>query len=305
MSTIRSVLTDPSATGHLTVGQREPAEPGAKEKLIRVRAFSLNRGEIRMAETRPAGTPIGWDVAGELKDGTRVVAFCGAMNGWAEEVVLPESAIAPIPDEISFETACSLPVAAGTALACIDAASGLVGRRVLVTGVTGGVGGFAVQLAKLAGAEVTAQVRSDAQREYARSQGADQVVVTSDGAALEGTGPFRLFVDGIGGSLLKAGLTELEADGVGVSYGLTGAGEVALPIGLLLGKGRANLRGLNLYAVSEIEPPSVWLRRLVDLVSSGRLRADVNHRGDWSSVGQVADDLVARRFHGKAVLTVD
>ena len=304
MDTIQAVVTDPSATGNLALGEIARPTPAADERRVHVKAFSLNRGELGMAGRKPAGSPIGWDVAGELEDGTRVAAFCGAQRGWAAEVAIPENAIAPLPDGVSFEAACSLPVAAGTALACIDVGARLLGREVLITGVTGGVGGFAVQLAKLAGAEVTAQVRNDSQQDYAKKLGADHVVVTSDGAAFEGRGPFRLFVDGIGGDLLKAGLASLEPDGIGVSYGLTGDGQVTLPIGLLLGKGRANLRGLNLYAVSEIEPPKIWLARLLKLVSAGQLNTDFEDRGDWSNVGQVAEDLVERRFSGKAVLRV-
>ena len=298
MATIRSVVTDPSAPGSVILGERPRPEPATQEQSIRVHAFSLNRGELNMATNQPAGSPIGWDVAGELSDGTRVVAFCAAKNGWAEEVVVPENAMAPIPEGISFETACSLPVAAGTALACIDVATGLLGRRALITGITGGVGGFAVQLAKLAGAQVTAQVRTDAQTDYARTLGADEVVVTTDGNALEGHGPYRLVVDGIGGSLLKAGLARLEADGVGVSYGLTGAGEVALPIGLLLGKGarksaRAqSVRGLGSRAPSDLAIASALLgsdrtaegrhqrpRRLVERRAGGRRSAQAAFSG--------------------------
>jgi len=302
---IRAVVTDSQALGAVAVAERDLPEPAPGARRVRVKAFSLNRGELRAAGQKPAGTPIGWDIAGELDDGTRVVGFSRAMEGWAEAVNLPESDFATVPESVSLEAASALPVAAGTALACIDAAGpGLLGHRVLITGVTGGVGGFAVRLARLAGAHVVAQVRSADQSEYAKSLGADDVVVTGDGAGFEGMEPVRAFFDGIGGSLLEHGLKVLDADGVGVSYGLTGAPSFSLPVGVLLGKGRAKLRGLNLYAVSERLPPRQWLGRLLRLVADGRLPVDVEVRGDWSNIGAAADDLLERRFRGKAVLQV-
>jgi NADPH2:quinone reductase len=303
--TVRAVLTNPDAPGAVELASRTRRDPSPGERVIRVRAFALNRGELRFATGKPAGTPIGWDIAGELEDGTRVVGFSAAQDGWAEEVVLPEEAFAPLPDGVGFEVACALPVAAGTALACVDAAGvGLVGRRVLVTGVTGGVGGFAVRLARLAGAEVVAQVRKPEQVPYAEGLGADEVVVTADGAAFADLAPVRAFIDGVGGALFTSGLPALERDGVAINYGVTGDAQVALPLGVMLGKGRARIRGLNLYAVSEKEPPAEWLPRLLRLVADGRLEVDHTVLGDWSAVGQAAEDLVERRFTGKGVLTV-
>lgn len=301
---MRAVVTDPQSKGAVRLGERELGAVGPGQAVVNVKAFSLNRGELKFAGRKPAGSAIGWDIAGTLEDGTRVVGFSAPQQGWAEQVVLDESAFASLPDEVSFETACALPVAAGTALACIDAiGAGLLGRRALITGVTGGVGGFAVKLAKLAGAHVTAQVRREEQVSVAEALGADDVVVTSDGAGLEG--PFRAVIDGIGGDLLKHGVMALEKDGVAVNYGVTGSMDVSLPLGVMLGKGRAKLRGLNLYAVSEKEPPREWLGRLVSLVDSGVLSVDVDDRGSWNDIGQAADDLLERRFTGKGILHID
>ncbi len=310
--TIRAVLTDPDVKGYVRLGERELREAGSDDVVICVERFSLNRGEVRFASGKPSGTPIGWDVAGTVESGagfepgTRVVAFVRAQDGWAQKVVVPARDVAPVPSDVSLDIAAALPVAAGTALAAIDAGGdGLIGRRALVTGVTGGVGGFAVQLARAAGTTVVAQVRQQAQVKYAESLGADQVVVTSDGSELADVEGFRLVVDGIGGQLLQRAIAKLDDDGVAVAYGVTGSPEIALPLGAMLGKGRATIRGLNLYAVSDVIPPSARLPRLLELVARNRLVADIVDRGSWSNVARVCDDLIERRFQGKAVLHVD
>ncbi|MEM9692263.1 MAG: zinc-binding dehydrogenase [Myxococcota bacterium] len=310
-----AVVTDPKAPGFVRLADRARRAPRADELVVEVGAFSLNRGELRFAANRPPGTAIGWDVGGTVVEaaatgdgpavGTRVVGFSRAQEGWNKRVCLPVRDVATLEEGISLEVAASLPVAAGTALACLEAAGPLLGRRVFVTGVTGGVGGFAVKLARLGGARVIAQVRRDEQRGTATALGADDVVVTADGSVLEKYGPFDAVIDGIGGRLFQAGVAALTADGVAISYGVTGAPSVELPLGALLGKGRARVRGLNLYAVSDVVPPAVWLSRLVRLVGSGRLAVDELRVSSWRDVGEVAQALLDRSFSGKAVLTVD
>lgn len=310
--TMRAVVTDPNAPGNVRLGELPVPEAGPQQVRVRVSHFSLNRGELNFAGGKPAGSAVGWDVAGtvsassdeRLPEGTRVVAFSQAQQGWAEEVALPARDVAVVPDDVTLADAAALPVAAGTALAALDLGQGLAGRRVLITGTTGGVGGYAVQLARSMGATVVAQVRKAEQVVYAEGLGADEVVVSADGAALADAGPFRMAVDGVGGDLLSQCVANLEADGVAVTYGGTG-GAAGVPAGMMVGKGRASLRGLNLYAVSEVQAPSVWLGRLLELVRRGRLRADITERGGWQQVSEVAADLLARKFTGKAVVKVE
>ena len=312
MDTIRAVLTDPNAVGRVGWGERAAPSLGPAETLIRVAAVSLNRGELNFAAAKPAGSPIGWDIAGTIEHaapggpakGTRVVGFSRRQEGWGEVVSVPVDDVAPIPDVVTFEAAATLPVAAGTALACIDAAQrSLLGRRVLVTGVTGGVGSFAVQLALLCGAHVVAQVRKPEQVAYVEQLGAHGVLVTEDGAGISGEPPFDMVIDGVGGPVLQAALHNLDASGFAVNYGVTGAKEIGLALGPLLSKGRVTIRGLNLYAVSEEVAPRRWLARLVSLVAGGHLKITPARVENWSSIGTVAQALLDRKFYGKAVLT--
>ena len=95
------------ATGNVVLAETPEPTPDSDEALIRVKAFSLNRGEIRRAATQTAGTPIGWDVVGIVEaparngsgpaKGTRVVGFSRRMQGWAERIALPTTDIAAIP----------------------------------------------------------------------------------------------------------------------------------------------------------------------------------------------------------------
>ncbi len=311
---IRAVVTDPGGDG-LRLADVALRAPATNEALVRVAAFSLNRGEVKRAmNATEAGNTIGWDIAGTVAApaadgrgpaaGTRVVGFCRGMDGWAEQVRVPTPDLAPLPDAVSFEQAATLPVAGLTALHCIDMARALLGRKALITGASGGVGMFAIQLARHAGARVTAQVRSAEKAVFARALGADEVLVTDDGGGFAGNGPFRFAMDAIGGPLLANAVKALDKDGVCVSYGVSGSPEVTLPVADLFLHGRAALRGMHLYATSEIEPPSAAFPRLLGLLEAGRLDCRIDRVTDWSEIAGQARDLMDRTFDGKAVLTV-
>src|SRR4030095_12295790 len=94
--------------------------------------------------------------------GARVVGFLPE-GAWAERVAVPTHALAELPEKVTVSQAATLPVAGLTALHALARGGLLLGRRVLVTGATGGVGDFAVQLARLARAPVAARARRAAQ----------------------------------------------------------------------------------------------------------------------------------------------
>jgi NADPH:quinone reductase len=96
---VKAVVTTPVATGNVVLAEAPEPTSDSDKALIRVKAFSLNRGEIRRAATQDAGTMIGWDVVGAVEaparngsgpaKGTRVVGFSRRMQGWAERIALP------------------------------------------------------------------------------------------------------------------------------------------------------------------------------------------------------------------------
>lgn len=174
----------------------EKPTPNENQVLIKVHATSINAGDYRTRRAdaflirlmsgllRPKDPRLGWDVAGRVEAvGKNVKQFrpedevFGCTNGaFAEYVLAKEAYLALKPASKSFEETAALPVAALTALQGLrDAGEIRSGQKVLIQGASGGVGSFAVQLAKLFGAEVTA-VCSTRNLDMVRSLGADHVI---------------------------------------------------------------------------------------------------------------------------------
>lgn len=173
-----------------------------------------------------------------------------------------------------------------------------------MTGATGGVGAFAVQLACPAGLRVIAQMRREEDRAFVEALGPYAVVVTEDGASLDAHAPFDLVIDGVGGALLAAALKRLTTDGLAVTYAGTTDTEVRFNVYDLAGRGRARLHGLNLYAATEPFPAARGFARLLGRCAAGRLAVPIAHTEDWTNTDTLARALMERRFCGKAVLTV-
>jgi NADPH2:quinone reductase len=313
LSKIQAILVDPDAPARLSLGEKEEPNPAPGEALVRVAAISLNRGEVRRAQSAEAGFNPGWDLAGTVgraaEDGTgppegaRVV---GLMNpgAWAELVAVPTTALAELPQGVSFEDASTLPVAGLTALYTLEEGGNLLGRGVLVTGASGGAGQFALQLARDAGAHVVALVRRGEHEALAREAGAHEVAVGERGVAAEEYGPFDVIVDSVGGPVLGDALGMLATGGTCVSFGTSAGNEVTFDARDFYLTGSARLRGFILFHEVRARPASVGLARLLKLVADGRLKTNISVREPWTEVGEVAQRLLDRGYTGKAVLRV-
>ena len=310
MSDNRAVVVDPEAPGRLVIRSVAEPVPDRGEAVVRVRALSLNRGEVRRSGMAAAGWRPGWDLAGEIERaaadgsgprvGARVVGLLPE-GAWAERVAVPIHALAELPDTVTLAQAATFPVAGLTALLALAKGGLLVGRRVLVTGATGGVGDFAVQLARLAGAHVTASARRADQVPALRQLGAHEVVV---GDEIPPSPKYALVIESVGGRTLGTALGALERGGVCVTLGISAAAEVTFDTRTFFATGRTTLYGFYLFLELGSEPASVGLKRLADLVAAGQLAPHVSLERPWTEIAQVAQDLMARRFPGKAVLTL-
>ena len=311
---MRAVLVDPSAPGHLALTDAPEPVALSSQALVAVKAISLNLGEVKRARRSEPGTLLGWDLAGEVlapaadgsgpAAGTRVV---GVMNtgAWAERAAVETAWMAPLPDAVSYEAAATLPVAGLTALYALEQAGQLLGRRVLVTGASGGVGQYAVRLAKLSGAAVTALVRRADTADGLRAIGADHVVVGEDGKGAAPHGPYHCILDSVGGAVLADVLKQVARGGILVSYGVSAGEEATINAREFFITGRARYYGLYLFTEFGRRPARDGLRVLAGLVADGRLDMHIDARDDLAGLGGLAERLFNREVTGKAVVLVD
>jgi NADPH:quinone reductase-like Zn-dependent oxidoreductase len=280
---------------------------GADELLVRVRAVSLNRGEIRTAARAPEGQIPGWDIAGTVeasapngvgpREGTRVAALVSG-GAWAEFAGVPAAQAGVIPEGVELAAAATLPVAALTVVRALDVAGSLVGKRLLVTGASGGVGQFAIQLGHAAGAAVTAV---SSRGEQLADLGASEVVSRIEDAA----GTFDLILESVGGTSLAAAIERVARDGVVVTIGNSSEEETTFNARTLYAKGGASIYGLLIFKEAESRRVGAAdLERLLAMLRDGQLRAPIALQRDWTELPAVLEELEQRAFSGKAVLTV-
>jgi NADPH:quinone reductase-like Zn-dependent oxidoreductase len=253
----------------------------------------------------------GWDLAGVVAQpavdrsgppvGARVV---GWVNGgaWAERAAVRTDHLAEIPDALPFETAATLPVAGLTAVGTLSVEGSLLGRRVAITGAAGGVGRFAIQLARMAGAHVTAIVGRLERAEGLVELGAHEVHV---GLATEGE-PFEVILESAGGASLDAAVSRVSSDGVIVSFGNSSGDPANFDPRTFFRKGAPVMRGY--FVTHELLQGRTgrWqLSALAALVAEGRLESRIDLTLPWSDAASAIDALLERRVGGKAVLTIE
>jgi NADPH:quinone reductase len=310
-NSIRAVVVDPTVADRLVIQSVEAPSPSPNEAIARVAAISLNRGEVRRSQSAEAGWRPGWDFSGTIEVaaadgsglpiGTRIVGFL-PRGAWAEQVAVPTSAMAALPDSVDFRTAATLPVAGLTALLALERGGLLLDRSVLVTGASGGVGYFACQLAARAGAIVTAQVRRDDQVEFVKAAKAQQVIV---GNEVKEYAPYDLALDSVGGELLPLVLENLAIDGTCVTFGATAGSNITFNASQFYGKGGISLYGFILFHELRKQPASEGLARLVKLVADGTLVPHIALEESWEAIASTAQQLTDRSFLGKAVLYLE
>ena len=277
------------------------------EALVAVHATSLNRGELRLLAIRPDGWIPGQDIVGVVERaaadgsgpavGTRVVALVDEA-GWAERVAVSTDRLAVLPEKVSFVSAATLPVAGTTALRTLRHGGDLAGLKVLVTGASGAVGRFQIQIAREQGASVTA-IAVARHAEDLRQLGAEQVVESIELAQ----GPFSLITESVGGESLARAIERVAPGGTIVMFG-SSSGELT-PVGFrqfVPGHEGARLQTFAYYTSGS--GIGADIASLLALVAAGRLETRISLTMPWTDIAQAVDALRQRSFSGKAVLTI-
>ena len=313
MSSNHAVIVDPSAPGRLVIRNVDYPAASPSEAIVRVKAISLNRGEVRTASNAEAGWRPGWDLAGIVEKeaangsgpraGSRVVGLLTS-GAWAEAVAVPTTMLAEIPESVSFAQAATLPIAGLTALWTLEHGGQLLDRRVLITGATGGVGHLACQLARHEGARVTGVVRQAGHEAMVKEAGAHQVLVSEDLGDVRDSGTYDLILDSVGGRTLANALVLLAPGGTCVNFGISGGSEVTFDLRHFFLLGGASLYGFIIFYELNRKSVSEGLDRLGRLVADGRLRPRIEVEAPWTRIGDMAQRLLNRNYTGKAVLHI-
>ncbi|WP_285779639.1 NAD(P)-dependent alcohol dehydrogenase [Microtetraspora sp. NBRC 13810] len=304
--------------------------PGDGEVLVKVRATSVQpydwhmmRGQPYVARLmgggpglrRPKITVLGADLAGQveavgpgvvgLRPGDEVYAM-PKQGGFAEYACVAVGELAPKPAGLSFEQAAAVPLAAGTALLALrDEGRLQAGQRVLVNGASGGVGTFAVQLAKAFGAEVTG-VCGPRNTGLVRSLGADEVIDHTKEDFTRGGRRFDLFLDIAGSRPISAGLRVLTRGGTYVLVGGPG-GRWVSPAGRMFRTLATNPfvpQRITLADVIRCTETRSNLLTLAGLIEEGRVRPVIDRCHPFHEIPTAIAYQEQGHAAGKVVVTV-
>ena len=322
--TMRAVVQDRYGSSEVLQVAQIP-RPGVTEHevLVRVRAAGLDRGTEHLMTgkpylmrfgfgvRRPKNPVSGRDVAGTVAAvGSAVTRFAVgdevygiAPGSFAEYAVGREDKLARKPVDLSFAQAAVVPISGGTALqALLDVGKVEAGQTVLVLGASGGVGSYAVQLAKAFGAEVTGAC-STAKLDLVASLGADHVLDYTRDDFADGTRRFDLILDIGGNPSLRRLRRALQPSGTVVFVGGENAGG-------LTGMGR-QLRGALLspfvrqrFALFLAKERASDLERLTELIETGRVVPSLDRSYDLDEAQAAMRQLETGKVRAKVAITV-
>ena len=324
-ATMKAIVQDAYGSADvLELRDVDKPEAGDDEVLVRVHAAGVDRGVLHLMTGQPyvmrvigfgfraPKHPIrGRELAGRVEAVGKDVTRFGpgdevmgiAEGSFAEYASVREGKLAPKPASLTFEQAAAVPVSASTALQALrDHGKVQPGQKVLVVGASGGVGTFAVQLAKAFGAEVTG-VASTAKLDLVRSIGADHVVDYTRDDVADGATRYDLILD-IGGNRSLAHLRRA----------LTPRGTLVLVGGEDGGRWTGMARQFRLLAISPFVRQRLRmfvnrerredLRVLTELIEAGKVTPVIDRTYPLRQAPEAVRYLEAGRARGKVVVTV-
>jgi NADPH:quinone reductase-like Zn-dependent oxidoreductase len=295
---------------------------GDREVLVRVHAAGLDRGAWHMMTgkpylarlvfglRRPRNPALGRDLAGTVVAvGAKTTRFAvgdevfGTANGsFAEYVAASEDRLAPKPAGLGFLQAAVVPVSATTALQALRAGRLEAGQRVLVIGASGGVGSFAVQLAKALGAEVTG-VASTANLDLVRALGADHVVDHTREDFADGT-RYDVIVDIAGNPTLSRLRRALTPTGTAVITGGEDGGSWTGGLDRQLRGWATTLVGRRRVRSILCKENGADLQILADLITSGQVTPSLDRVHPLEQTPEAMRRLERRQVRGKVAIEV-
>ncbi len=300
---MRAVIVDRSRTVGVVHGDVVDPVADSHQALVRIRAFSVVSRNLRHARSLPPGSVPGFDAAGVVvrpaEDGSGPPAGAEVVTvqtggAWAELRAISTDELAIVPSGVELGRASASAIPAVSALRALRRFGALLGERVLVIGASGAVGWFAIQLGRLAGAEITACVRSLERGAGLRELGATDVV--TDLAHVKGR--FRGVIDNVGGSQLVQAFQLLNEGGSVQTLGSMSAEPAVFPPYSTLGPRRAIE---SFWAGSQM---SADLGYVLGLAAAGRLELTDGPCHDWTYFERVATQLAESPRAARAIMSV-
>jgi NADPH2:quinone reductase len=305
--------------GEILIQEHPDPEAGTGEVLVRVHGAGLNGADMmqrRGLYPAPPGSPPdipGMELAGEVaalgpgaerfEVGDRVMAIVGG-GAQAELCLVHERQLMPVPESLDWTAASGLPEVYATAHDALFTQGELrPGERLLVQGGAGGVGTAAIQLARAAGAQVTATVRNEQVRGQVGALGAS--VIAPEGFAEHG--PFDVILELVGAPNMPDNLLALATGGRIAVIGVSAGAKSELNLLALMGK-RARIHGSTLRARPLEEKALVARlveREVLPLFESGQLTVPVAETFALDDAAAAYDRFAAGGKLGKIVITID
>ena len=274
--------------------------------LVRVRAAGINFADVLVRRGRYPQMPefpavLGSEIAGELEDGTRVMALTSGSGGYAELATVDRAQIVPLPDNASFAEGASFLI---TFLSAYIPLTRQVrvrsGSTVLVYAAAGGVGTATIQVARALGARVVAAVGSAEKIEVCVELGAEEAYVYGE---LPPDLRVDVVVDPVGGELFAGSFARLKPLGAVVAIGSAAGAWSTIEPARLVGR-NVGLYGFYLGRLLRLEPEIVGtaVGELLELWQNGALRPLVGAELPLDQVEQAHELVESRRSVGKVVL---
>lgn len=286
----------------LVATEAEAPRPRPDEALVAVSASTVNRGELGLIGMRDEGWAPGQDVAGTVleaaadgsgpKAGSRVIGLA-EQGAWSQQVAVRASRLAVVPQKVPLETAAALPMAGLTALRTLRLLGNITGRRVLITGASGGVGRIHLQLAQLSGAEVIAVAKAK------QLPGAAAIVNDPVDSA-----PVHAALESVGGRVLAGVISRLLPRSPLVVFGTSSGEPTPLTIYDFIGHENVTLHTYFSYAADHSKDAED-LAILLTLTAAGDLEPGVAECFALSKAGDAVERLRAGGTGGKIVLLND